>query len=72
MLHILSYLHTKILTDSFSKLFFFFVFPKTKRSEAGQKFLFSLLTKDEAVEEVCWRKTHQLGGLKPFGRDVGG
>lgn len=49
MLHILSYLHSKILTDGFSKLFFFFVFPKTERTGAAQEFLFPLLTKDKAV-----------------------
>ena len=42
-------LATKILTEDFSKLCFFFVFPETQTSEAAQEFLFPLLTKDKAV-----------------------
>lgn len=71
MLHISSYLHPQIVTAGFPKLSFFFVFSKTKRSEADREFLFPLSTKDKSVEDVCQR-TYQLGGLKPFGRDAGG
>lgn len=49
MLPILSYLHNNILTDGFSKLFLSFVFQKTGRNKAAQKFLFLLLTKDKDV-----------------------
>lgn len=68
MLHTSSYLHPQIVTAGFSKLSFFFVFPKTKRSEADQEFLFPLSTKDKSVA----REPISLGGLKPFGRDAGG
>ena len=49
MLPILSYLHSKILTDGFSKLFFSFVFQKAGINEAAWQFLFLLLTKDKDV-----------------------